>query len=103
MVSNAHQGNFCFTTKHASCPAHGIGWASLNRGVREAHSARPHGANLPAFLRWASPYWSQLLILFVIVAAMLASLMMAAPSALFGSQDEDQSPTTTAPLLGGLH
>jgi len=103
LVSNAHQSGFCFTANHSSCPAYRSGWAGATSGIREAHSARPHGGNLPAILRWASPYWSQLVILFVLVATMLATLMMAAPSGVFGSQDENQSPTATATLSRGLH
>jgi hypothetical protein len=100
IVSTAHQGEFCFRANHTSCPAYQGGWASLTGGVRKAHSARPHDTSLPAFLKWASPYWSQLLILFVLVAAMLATLMMAAPSGLFGKQDDSQSATTTATTPG---
>lgn len=96
IVSASHQGEFCFRANHISCPAYHDGWASLTGGVRKAHSAQPHDSSLPAFAKWASPYWSQLVILFVLVAAMLATLMMAAPSGLLGKQDDSPGTGATA-------
>ncbi|HEY5475921.1 MAG TPA: hypothetical protein VIK11_04310 [Tepidiformaceae bacterium] len=103
VISSTHQSGFCFRASHTSCPAYDIGWASVTTGVRRAHNARPHESSLPWVPKWASPYWSQLLILFVLVAAMLATLMMAAPAGLFGPQNDDKSSTATATVAAELH
>ena len=100
IISTAHQAGFCFAANQASCPAYRMGWAGVTNEMREVHSARRHVKALPAFLRWESPYWSQLLILFVLIAAMFATLMIAAPSGLFGSGDGSPSATPAATSPG---